>query len=270
MRARESAGPAGDAVSPRAIERVLARLAGARDWRIAETGDAFGGTLTLRSETRSGRLVLDASLVDTAVHLGLVDRRGETVTLARAGIARLRRARAGGDEDAFRRQHQLRGSRRIPEEGGRIRVVEVDDSESPLAWLRRRRGRGGAPMIDEAQFAAGERLRADHARAGIGPALASPAWSVLESGVGGGQGHGGAGGMADLHDATVDARARVERARSAVGPELFPVLVDVCCDLKGLEEVERGHRWPARSAKLILSLALTRLARHYGYAERAG
>ena len=67
MRARESAGPAGDAVSPRAIERVLARLAGARDWRIAETGDAFGGTLTLRSETRSGRLVLDASLVDTVL-----------------------------------------------------------------------------------------------------------------------------------------------------------------------------------------------------------
>ena len=256
--------------SPREIERVLARLARARDWRVLDANGGPDGALRLEAASRAGELPLDSGLLGELVSAGLVERRGDRVMLTRAGLTRLRRMRIGGGEDAYRRQHQLRGTRRFLEAGGGSRVVEVDDGESPLAWLRRRRGRGGAPMLDEAQFAAGERLRADHARAGIGPALASPAWSILESGVGGGHGRGGAGGMAELHEATLDARARVDRARGAVGPELFPVLVDVCCELKRLEEVERARNWPARSAKLILSLALTRLARHYGYAERAG
>ena len=42
------------------------------------------------------------------------------------------------------------------------------------------------------------------------------------------------------------------------------MLIDVCCHLKGLETAERAAGWPQRSGKIVLQLALTSLARHYG------
>jgi hypothetical protein len=141
-------------------------------------------------------------------------------------------------------------------------AVMVNLAESPLAWLRRRKGPDGKAMIDAAAFAAGERLRRDLTIAGTLPSV-SANWSASVA--------AGPRGPArfEASEAMLAARQRVDRALRAVGPEMSGLLVDICGFLKGLEQVERERGWPARSAKLILTMALARLAAHYGVAVSA-
>jgi hypothetical protein len=164
--------------------------------------------------------------------------------------------------DHFRAQHLKTAARTIPTKHGRAQVV-VDEQESPLAWLARRRGRGGRALIASHQLQAGERLRSDFTLAQLMPRTTSNWANPLASGPGAGD--------SAMHatDTMVAARQRVHLALDAVGPEMSGLLLDVCCFLKRLDDVERERVWPTRSAKLVLQIALDRLARHYGYAGEA-
>ena len=137
----------------------------------------------------------------------------------------------------------------------------VSPKESPLAWLRSRKDKDGQPLISDAEFAAGERLRADYTFAQLGPRITAD-WSLLLTS-GGGR-HARADHSADISDAVAAAQERVRRALIAAGPELSGLLLDVCCHLQGLERVEERQAWPKRSGKYFLRIALRQLARHYG------
>jgi hypothetical protein len=139
----------------------------------------------------------------------------------------------------------------------------VNESESPLAWLARRKDQDGRPMIDAVQFAAGERLREDFTRAAMTPRIGAN----LTSPVAHGRRTGGDSAM-HFSDFVIAAKERLNRALDAVGPEFSGLLLDVCCFLKGLETVERERGWPRRTSKVVLGLALDRLARHYGLAAK--
>jgi hypothetical protein len=201
---------------------------------------------------------LAKGLVEICVAEDLLEwQRGELV-LSEAGRARLRREEAA--TEPFREQHQLR-SMAEREIAGTRRPVLVNEAESPLGWLRSRKDRNGRPLISAPQYEAGERLRADYGFAHLSPRVTSN-WSLLAPSAR--TRRAAPANAADLRDEVIAAKERVMRALMAVGPEVSGILVDICCELKGLEEAEKANGWPQRAGKVVLQIALTRLARHYG------
>ena len=180
-----------------------------------------------------------------------------------AGAAAVRRRLAGG-ADSFAGQHQDRGPIMLDDADFGRRRVTVNHDESPLAWLRRRKDANGRPMIDASAFAAGERLRTDYERAQLMPRVTAN-WTATVAD----KRRSGENGIADLTEAALGARRRVEVALASLEPEMANLAVDFCCFLKGLEQIESERQWPARSAKVVLRLTLAALARHYGLSTRA-
>jgi hypothetical protein len=168
---------------------------------------------------------------------------------------------AGESIGRYRAQHLALALYMIEAADG-ARHVTLDQAESPLAWLARRKGKGGKAHIEPEQLLAGERLRADFTHAGMMPRITSN-WHAPVA-------IGARGGAADTFgEGAIAARQRVRHALAAAGPEFSGLLIDVCCFLKRLDDVERERGWPARSAKVVLQLGLDRLARHYGYGAQA-
>lgn len=237
--------------------RILRFLAGG-DARIEEA--ALQGRVRLRSD-RLGTISVEGAALEALARAGCTEPAGDAaLRLTAAGRAAYARLRETGEP--FLLQHGELGATTVATPEG-PQAVAVNLSESPLARLSRLKDRSGKPFLDEDLVGAGERFRTDYERGMLMPRLGVN-WASL-----GGAGAGGPGGSAaDLTDAAMAARIRVDRAVEAVGPELAGLLVDVCCFLKGLETVELERDWPVRSAKVMLRAALSALARHYAPAPR--
>ena len=227
----------------------------------ADTG-LRSGMLHFHRDDGAKRKV-DVELFRLALQRGLVrtqSQSGGSLACTTTSQGRLALKRWLADpESAFQDQHRALAMRSDPDHG----PMRVNQAESPLTALARIKGRGGTLFLEPAQVAAGERLRVDFTRGQMQPSLGQR-WEP----VGRGRQPGSAGGAVDLTEAAMSARLRVDMALAEVGPELSGVLLDVCCFLKGLAEVERERQWPARSAKLMLRTALAALARHYAMPRR--
>ena len=183
-----------------------------------------------------------------------------TLQLTSAGEAHWRRISAPEADLAFLHQHRDTEVATVETAAGTVRV-RVDTEESPLDWLRRRRDRKGTPMIDETAYQAGERLRTDIMLAGLLPGVTAR-WDAMPK-------TGGPASPGEATDRMVAARQRLRHAFDAIGGDFTDLLLDLCGFLKGLEQIERERHWPARSAKVVIRLALGRLAEHYGIESEA-
>lgn len=131
------------------------------------------------------------------------------------------------------------------------RTVTVNLGESPLSWLRSR------GHVTARQFEAGDRLRGDYETASLG-ARVTMRWDGAPMGD-----RRGPGRAIDPTVAQISAKKRFDAAVDAVGRGLDDVLWRVVCAGEGLAHAEKALGWPARAGKLVLSLALDRLADHY-------
>lgn len=141
------------------------------------------------------------------------------------------------------------GPRPAPARRGR-RSVTVNLAESPLTWLHARGHLTGR------QFDAGERLRTDWERAQLAPNLTMRWEPVRIKGSGGDQG-------LNSTERQMAAKERFDEAARQAGPGLSDILWRVVCAGEPLAEAEKALAWPSRSGKLVLKLALDRIADFY-------
>lgn len=139
--------------------------------------------------------------------------------------------------------------------------------ESPLTWLAGRKGPDGKPLLTQPMIDAGERLRRDFEAAQLGQRVTAQWGASIMPGARGRSGTPDQG--LNASERALAARQRVWRALEHAGPGLSSILLEVCCLASGLEAAERHLNWPKRSAKLVLVIALDRLAAHYGYGDPA-
>ena len=205
----------------------------------------------------SSILAPDKDLVEQVLKRGLFTHSQSGWVIGRNGRLALKRLLAGADPFAAQHQCRTKYQRSID---GEDSTVTVNDRASPLGWLSRRKDPSGEPMISKIQFAAGERLAQDFQFAGMIPRMTS-SWS--EPGTGG-QRRSAPGAGIEISDNRLAARQRVRAAINEVGSDLSDILLDICCFQLGLSDAEKARGWPRRSGKLILQIALDRLAAHYG------
>lgn len=145
--------------------------------------------------------------------------------------------------------------------GARVQMARTAPVETPLLTLSRLKDRQGQPFLAPEMVLAGERMREDYEISKLSR-YDPPEWSAFVT------------GAADLPPAdaigTGAALRRTADALRYLGPGLGDVALRCCCFLEGLETAEKKMGWSARSAKIVLRIALQRLARHYATLDDNG
>lgn len=224
-------GEDGKTIRTAIVDRALAEAMALKDW-IALFRE---GRIARYRITGPGRMALKRFMAqEEALRVGL----GEGV-------------------DPYSEQHRDWVRRNASGSTNSRRGIRYNAAESPLLALSRRRDKDGTPFLSPELVAAGERLREDFELAQMGPRVAQN-WDRFLTG--GGRGDFSASGPGG-HSGP--ARDRVRAALSDLGPGLSDVVLRTCCFLEGMEQVERSMGWSARSGKIVLRIALIRLAAHY-------
>lgn len=134
----------------------------------------------------------------------------------------------------------------------RIRSVTVNLAESPLGWLKAR------GLVSERQFIAGEALRRDYEAASLAPRV-TMRWDAPP--MDGNRRSAPRGSNAT--ERQISAKAHFDAAIAHAGPGLSDILWRIVCAGEAMPDAEKSLGWPARAGRLVLTLALDRIADYY-------
>jgi hypothetical protein len=132
------------------------------------------------------------------------------------------------------------------------RTVTVNLAESPLSWLHSR------GHLTDRQLLAGEKLRGDYDAAAMGPNV-TMRWENIPLSR---EKRSAPAGL-NQTERMISAKARFDGALLALGPDLSDIAWRVICAGETMLVAEREMAWPVRSGKLVLRIALDRLAEFY-------
>lgn len=238
------------------MERALARLADEGAVLAREREGAGFGVFPRGDRRRRPTARLSAAEVRALESEGVLSAAGaDAFVLSQAGRARMRRE-AAPDAEQFLAQHAPIIDRAIMDGAGE-KTVRGFDSASALRRLAALRDARGGAWLNARELAAANALHADWARAQAGLVRGSD-WRAPPKGA---SARGGAG-----HDAAMAARCDSKRAfedkLAKLAAPLRRAVERVVLYEDGIEALERGEGWPARSGKLALKLGLAQLAMH--------
>lgn len=136
--------------------------------------------------------------------------------------------------------------------GRPARSVTVNLGESPISWLHSR------GHLSDRQYLAGEKLREVYEAASLGPRV-TMRWEntpIL-------RGKHRAPAAMEASDRMLSAKDRFDAAIAILGSDLADIAWRVICAGEGVSAAEKTLGWPCRSGKLVLGIALNRLAQYY-------
>ncbi|VAV88412.1 hypothetical protein MNBD_ALPHA06-256 [hydrothermal vent metagenome] len=216
----------------------------------------------------SGQAVirLPAKLAGDAVSRGLLvaDATGGLIVTDITKNWHCRVCRSDDVPDAFANrfayQHWQLEEREIFDADGDMIIVQANVENSPLLSLFRQKDAAGQRFLSQSEFAAGEKFRQIYEQSTMGRMRAAN-WSSIRQSRSSMRGSFGGDG---LHIRALDAKRQVMDALSAVGPVMDRLLFAFLVREQNLGRVERDLHWPKSSGRIILKIALARLANHYG------
>ena len=137
------------------------------------------------------------------------------------------------------------------------RSVRRRNAHHILRRLSKERGPNNMPFLSAAEVQAGELFQRDHSRCYGGSKITQSVGSVRVD-------------QSRLNSTEQDMIRRLDNGRAyqaavdALGPSLDQAAYVICGEGKSLDQLEREQSWSRGSGRMILKLALQRLALHYG------
>ncbi len=215
------------------------------------------GVFTSGDRRRRPQAVLTQAQVRAMLSDGAIAQaEGGVYRLTAAGRAML--GRKGAPGEAGSGPLVLEARTVVSEAGALQAAVGVEPAVARLARLK---DMGGEAWLTPQELTAARRLSGD-LEAGARGDLRTSRWGA-DAGGGGQVGVRGSAGAEAALMLGQEARKRAAAALQALAPPLRRVAERVCRDGITLEELERQDKWPARSGKVALKLALSQLAVAY-------